>query len=541
MAEKGQNGQPPTTEDEVIPQLDNLIVPRANLEDRWSRLWHMKQFTAWMLYVGLGLVGLGFEWAAFPQFLAFQTFSARFGEFDPTAEMYIVSSGRQAVWNATGSATMLIGGLSAGFIMNKIGRRWWLLITNAMIAISIGLAYGSTDWKVMTGSRVILGLGNGGMGTFTPLYISENAPPELRGFYLITFNAFMVVGQFLISLVLRACVNAPGEWQWRSAVLAMFIFPFITFVLFPFFPESPHHLLANKNDEEGARKALLRLHGASKTEFVEQELTRMRESIHISKVLGKKSSFSIWDLFRGSNLRRTLVAIAVPAAQQLSGIVFVIGYIPYFLTLAGISNPFNWSMYLFTVNLVSNLASFWTVERVGRRLFVVYGLLFLGTVNIIVGAINVHPTYARYIVTIVLTYCWAAVYQLTIGALGLVVASEVATSPLRAETQSLVTASQSLFSWVFAFSVPYMINPDAGNLGGKVGFIFGSLSFCLFVVCFFLVPETRGLTFSELDWLYAQGVKPWNFMRSIDQYRASQEGTQSGSDVDLASKAVENA
>lgn len=39
------------------------------------------------------------------------------------------------------------------------------------------------------------------MTTFTPVYVGENSVPELRGFFLVSFNTFIVVGQFLITLV----------------------------------------------------------------------------------------------------------------------------------------------------------------------------------------------------------------------------------------------------------------------------------------------------------------------------------------------------
>jgi hypothetical protein len=44
-----------------------------------------------------------------------------------------------------------------------------------------------------------------------------------------------------------------------------------------------------------------------------------------------------------------------------------------------------------------------------------------------------------------------------------------------------------------------MINPDAGDLGAKVGFVFAGLSLPLCVAFFFLIPETKGLTFDEVS------------------------------------------
>lgn len=56
-----------------------------------------------------------------------------------------------------------------------------------------------------------------------------------------------------------------------------------------------------------------------------------------------------------------------------------------------------------------------------------------------------------------------------------------------------------------------MFNPDAGNLGGKVGFIFGGTTFIGFVGCWFLLPETKDRTSAELDELYARDIKPRHF------------------------------
>lgn len=44
-----------------------------------------------------------------------------------------------------------------------------------------------------------------------------------------------------------------------------------------------------------------------------------------------------------------------------------------------------------------------------------------------------------------------------------------------------------------------MINPDAGNLGAKVGFVFFGLGVPLCVAFWFLIPETKGFTFEDVS------------------------------------------
>jgi hypothetical protein len=46
-----------------------------------------------------------------------------------------------------------------------------------------------------------------------------------------------------------------------------------------------------------------------------------------------------------------------------------------------------------------------------------------------------------------------------------------------------------------------MINPDAGDLGAKVGFVFAGLGVPLCILFYFLMPETRGLSFEEVRYL----------------------------------------
>jgi MFS transporter, SP family, general alpha glucoside:H+ symporter len=56
-----------------------------------------------------------------------------------------------------------------------------------------------------------------------------------------------------------------------------------------------------------------------------------------------------------------------------------------------------------------------------------------------------------------------------------------------------------------------MFNPDAGNLGGKVGFIFGGTTFIGFLGVYLFLPETKNRTAAELDVLFEKGVSARKF------------------------------
>jgi hypothetical protein len=62
----------------------------------------------------------------------------------------------------------------------------------------------------------------------------------------------------------------------------------------------------------------------------------------------------------------------------------------------------------------------------------------------------------------------------------------------------ILTSNITYRGWVIGFISPYMINPDAGNLGAKVGFVFFGLGIPLCVAFYLFMPETKGLTFEDV-------------------------------------------
>ena len=135
----------------------DVPINSSDTNNKWNILFGMKLYTLWMLYVALGVVMLGFDWSCYPNLLAFQSFSKKYGEFDAGTKSYIVASGRQAAWNGGSSGGQVVGGLVSGFIMDRWGRRNWLLVLSCLGVLSIGIVYYAPDWKVLAAGRVLQG------------------------------------------------------------------------------------------------------------------------------------------------------------------------------------------------------------------------------------------------------------------------------------------------------------------------------------------------------------------------------------------------
>lgn len=203
------------------------------------------------------------------------------------------------------------------------------------------------------------------------------------------------------------------------------------------------------------------------------------------------------------------------AVAQLTGVVFTIGYSSYFFQLAGLtaSSSFSLSVGVSLLGLVGVICSWFLINRTGRRstsfvgTAVLTGLLFLiGILDVAPGG-NIGTVYGQ----VACVVAFAFVFLLTIGPMGWTLFAEISSPRLRSRTVGLGIVVQNSFGVLMNIVVPLLINPDAANLGGRIGFIFGgtALASCLWV--FLRVPETAHRSFEELDWLFEKGVPARKF------------------------------
>jgi MFS transporter, SP family, general alpha glucoside:H+ symporter len=75
---------------------------------------------------------------------------------------------------------------------------------------------------------------------------------------------------------------------------------------------------------------------AGPTIDVDLHVLQIKETIELEEREAANASYA--DLFRGVNLRRTIVASMVFVLQQVAGVVFVLGFSTYFFELAGFAD-----------------------------------------------------------------------------------------------------------------------------------------------------------------------------------------------------------
>ena len=219
------------------------------------------------------------------------------------------------------------------------------------------------------------------------------------------------------------------------------------------------------------------------------------------------------ECFKGTDLRRTTISCMVYAIQPLAANFFVIAYPTYFFELAGLAtaDAFDLTVGLLAVGFVGTCLSWPLIARLGRRTIYNSGLYFCTFLLLLIGVLDVVPNYinrpnviwAQSSMMVVYNFF----YDLTFGPLCFVIICETSSAKLRGKTIALATAVNALINLACAVGIPYAINPDQGNLRGKLAFIFLGTAVLSCIYCYFCLPETKGRTFEELVSMYLQSVR----------------------------------
>ena len=147
------------------------------------------------------------------------------------------------------------GAAVGGRLADRIGRRRLIILGASIFLVgSLGMAIAPTvEWLIA--ARMLNGIAIGFASIVGPLYISEIAPPDIRG-SLVTFNQLAITSGILVSYVVNYALASEGAW--RLMLGAGMIPALILLVGMIFLPESPRWLVEQGREDE-ARSTLSRI------------------------------------------------------------------------------------------------------------------------------------------------------------------------------------------------------------------------------------------------------------------------------------------
>ncbi|KAG7284582.1 hypothetical protein NEMBOFW57_010960 [Staphylotrichum longicolle] len=358
-----------------------------------------------------------------------------------------------------------LSSITAGAFAHFFGRKPALWLACLLTAAGAAIQIGTTNWGVVYLGRLVLGIGNGFLVTFSNIYCAEAAPAHLRAVLV----AFLGVGHHREHR--GRCrdqrhVEDAEQGSYQIPLGIQFIVP---------------ALLAGKLEE--GRKAL--------------EVLR-------SDSLNEEQFELEW------------VEMVKPKPEEFSGSWFLISYTTYFMVVSGLTvdEAFKYSVMKSCLGFVGvNLGIYLMRHVVGRRSIMMIGSLTQGLCMLIVAitATTSAGTLVARNCLIAFTSLYMFAYNAFVGAASYPVATELVSTRLRSWTVGSAISLGYFLAWLTGFCSPYFINPENMNWGAKYGYIWAGSNFACGIFFFLCLPELKGRTLEEIDELFERRISAWKF------------------------------
>lgn len=342
------------------------------------------------------------------------------------------------------TAGCFFGAIGAAFSNEAIGRRYTLMVFSIIFLIGAAIQTGATHaiGQIYAG-RVIAGLGIGGMSSVTPVYVSENAPANVRGRIAGLFQEMLVIGStFAYWLDYGVALHIPTSTkQWRVPVAIQLIPGGIMLFGLMFLKESPRWLMKKGRHQEAAESlSHIRCAPVGDPEVI-NELAEIRASIE--EELNQTEGVTWKEAIQKGNRKRFFIAFTIMLCQQFSGTNSIGYYAPEIFETVGVSKT-NASLFATGVYGTVKVAATGIfliigIDKIGRRPALLAGALWMGAMMFIIGAVlktnpptNINVVSNASIAMVCMIYLYVIGYSASWGPTPWVYVSEIFPTRLRA-------------------------------------------------------------------------------------------------------------
>ncbi|KAJ5580513.1 hypothetical protein N7450_006814 [Penicillium hetheringtonii] len=469
------------------------------------------------LLASFGGFSFGYDQGVISLILVMPQFVDQFPEVDENAPSYGFHKGLLTGMLELGA---FIGCLFFPYIADKISRKWAISVATAFFCIGAIIQTASRNYDTLVAGRFIGGIGVGTLAMGAPLYISEIAPPNLRGSLMVLEAISIVIGAIVAYWITYGTRAVAGDWSFRLPFLLQMVPALVVGCGIHFFPFSPRWLaLANRNEE--SLECLAKLRRLPVTDetvqlewrgiLTEDRFQKQMLSKEHPDATGLIMELKQWfDLFRPRYIRRTFVAMAIPFFQQFSGINAFVYYAPTFFSSLG--QDYEMSLILSGMinvcQLVGSVPIILYMDKFGRRRLAIAGGIAMGIPHIIMAGLfnkfssnwTAHDGVGWFGVALV--YIYVLAYALSYGPLGWVLPAEIFPSSRRAKGVGLATAVNWLANFIVGTIVPQMLV----SIGWGTFLFFGLFCVAAALFSFFFVPETSNRSLEQVSAVFGDNL-----------------------------------
>jgi len=387
----------------------------------------------------------------------------------------------------------IFGGSAIGFISGYFGRKGGLLLNNLLMALGgilmVSAKYASS-YELLIVGRLVIGVNSGLNAGIAPMYLSEIAPTSMRGAVGTVYQLIITISILLAQILgMKNILGNESGWPW---LLFLTVIPGVMqLATLPFCPESPKHLLLDKDDEQRAISALTWLRGRVD---VHSEIEEYKSEREASKGVRK---VTLLEMVRTSHLLKPLiVAMMMMLAQQLSGINAAIFYSTSIFESAGLDLYTSQvaTLGMGACNVMMTIVSLILIEKAGRKTLMISGLtIMLVTTTMILICLNVKSDVLSYI-SIAMVILFVVGFAVGPGSIPWFFVTEL----FGQDARPTATAVAVVTNWSANFLVGLSFEPIMLVAGAYVFIIFIVMQLLFILYVHFQVPETKNRTIEEI-------------------------------------------
>ena len=381
----------------------------------------------------------------------------------------------------------IIGAMFCGKPADRFGRRDTLIILALFYMVSaIGCAFVGS-WLSLLFFRLLGGLGVGASSVIGPMYISEIAPPKLRGRLVAMFQfniVFGILAAFFSNYLLNSYL-AENVWRWMLGVEAIpAFFFFITLFLIP---KSPRWLMLQNRDKEAVEVI-----ESSGIKNVNQVVLEIKESLKLKrerkteKLFSKKFKFPL------------LLAFLFATFNQFSGINAIMYYAPRIFEMTGLAKDTALLQVVIigVTNMFFTIIAMFFIDKFGRKTLMKVGSIGM-IISLSLAAYSFYEKNFSGYSLLVYLVGFIAFFAFSQGAVIWVFLSEIFPNSVRAKGQ----AFGSLIHWIWAAILTWVFPVVAElPLGGFYAFTFFAVAMVFqFIFVQKVMPETKGKSLEEIE------------------------------------------
>ncbi|XP_009615105.1 sugar transport protein 10 [Nicotiana tabacum] len=391
----------------------------------------------------------------------------------------------------------LVASFAASITTKAFGRKISMLIGGLIFLVGAVLNGAAMNLAALIIGRLLLGIGIGYANQAVPVYLSEMAPPKLRGALNVCFQMAVTLGILVANLVNYGTAKMAKN-GWRVSLVLAAVPAIIMTVGAVFLPDTPNSLI-DRGQKEKAKAMLQKIRG---TNNVDNEF----EDLIIASDMSKQVQNPWGNIMKPRYRPQLTVAVLIPFFQQLTGINVIMFYAPVLFKTLGFGDGASLMTAVITglVNVVATLVSIFTVDKYGRRCLFLFGGSLMLVCQIAIGAIiasvfgqdglgTFSPALGN--VTVGLICIYVAAFAWSWGPLGWLVPSEVLPMEIRSAGQS-ITVSVNMF---FTFVIGQLFLTMLCEMKFGLFFFFAAFVVAMTLFIFFFLPETKGIPIEEVN------------------------------------------